>query len=78
MNVSLTRKIHIMALPHGTFLKACWSADQSATAPCRPSGSGAVAPAMFPVFVSADCVIYLDPFQVYNSRPNRISQTSKR
>src|SRR6266853_2013247 len=28
MNVSLSRKIHIMALPQGTFLNARWSEDQ--------------------------------------------------
>src|SRR5438094_8204726 len=39
MKVSLRRKIHIMALPHGTFLNARWSEDQSATMPWRPSGS---------------------------------------
>src|SRR5258706_6967270 len=40
MKVSLRRKIHIMALPQGTFLNACWSDDQSATTPWMPSGSG--------------------------------------
>src|SRR3981081_3872062 len=40
MNVSLRRKIHIMALPQGTFLNARWSEDQSAMMPCNPSGSG--------------------------------------
>jgi hypothetical protein len=40
MKVSLRRKIHIMALPQGTFLNARWSEDQSATMPCTPSGSG--------------------------------------
>ena len=44
MKVSLTRKIHIMALPQGTFLNARWSEDQSATMPCKPSGSGASVP----------------------------------
>src|SRR6266852_9927356 len=38
MNVSLRRKIHIIALPQGTFLNARWSEDQSATMPCQPSG----------------------------------------
>ena len=38
MNVSLSRKIHIIALPHGTG-KACLSADQSAVTPFRPSGT---------------------------------------
>src|SRR3990170_8391305 len=40
MKVSLTRNIHIMALPQGTFLNARWSEDQSATMPCTPSASG--------------------------------------
>ena len=35
MKVSLTRKIHIIALPQGTFLNARWSEDQSATTPCK-------------------------------------------
>src|SRR5204862_7014767 len=39
MNVSLRRKIHIIALPQGTFLNARWSDDQSATMPCKPSAS---------------------------------------
>ena len=37
MNVSLSRNIHIIALPHGTG-KACLSADQSAVTPFKPSG----------------------------------------
>src|SRR5216684_3376930 len=41
MKVSLSRKIHIIALPQGTFLNARWSEDQSATMPCKPSGSAA-------------------------------------
>jgi hypothetical protein len=40
MKVSLSRKIHIIALPQGTFLNARWSEDQSATTPRRPSASG--------------------------------------
>jgi hypothetical protein len=36
MNVSLRRKIHIIALPQGTFLNALWSDDQSDTTPCKP------------------------------------------
>src|SRR5260221_11366305 len=47
MNVSLRRKIHIMALPQGTFLNTRWSEDQSETMPWMPSasvrGSAAVA-----------------------------------
>jgi hypothetical protein len=38
MKVSLSRKIHIIALPHGTG-KACLSADQSAVTPFKPSGA---------------------------------------
>src|SRR5882757_2220604 len=40
MNVSLRRKIHIIALAQGTFLNARWSEDQSATTPSMPSGNG--------------------------------------
>ena len=36
MKVSLSRKIHIMALPQGTFLNARWSEDQSSTMPLIP------------------------------------------
>src|SRR5437773_11464176 len=57
MNVSLKRKIHIIALPQGTFLNARWSEDQSATLPCKPSGRGRTAP----VPVSAGCAICFDP-----------------
>ena len=38
MKVSLSRKIHIMALPQETFLNARWSEDQSAAMPCQPGG----------------------------------------
>ena len=41
MNVSLSRKIHIMALPQETFLNVLWSDDQSAAIPRRPGGRGA-------------------------------------
>ena len=46
MNVSLSRKIHIIALPHGTG-KACLSADQSAVTPFRPSGTAGSAAERF-------------------------------
>jgi hypothetical protein len=36
IKVSLTKKIHIMVLPHGTFLNDCWSDDQSLTKPFIP------------------------------------------
>src|SRR5438093_13714891 len=54
MKVSLRRKIHIMALPQGTFLNARWSEDQSATMPWMPSGSGR-GPA---VLVRIACVMF--------------------
>src|SRR3990172_5040647 len=86
IKVSLRRKIHIMALPQGTFLNARWSEDQSATIPCMPSGM-----VSSPGFVRIDCVmcfgpVYLIP-QIFNnmsrlfpenSRPNKISQTRSR
>src|SRR5713101_2802299 len=57
MNVSLRRKIHIMALPQGTFLNARWSEDQSATMPCRPSGSAGVSTGV----VGTACVMCFGP-----------------
>src|SRR6202521_5603340 len=53
MKVSLRRKIHIMALPQGTFLNARWSEDQSATMPRQPAGRVRTPP----VFVRAESVI---------------------
>src|SRR6195256_7049674 len=44
MKVSLRRKIHIIALPQGTFLNARWPEDQSATMPCMPGASGRASP----------------------------------
>src|SRR3979411_1521868 len=38
MKVSLRRKIHIMAFPQETFLKARWSEDPPAAMPCQPAG----------------------------------------
>src|ERR1700693_4273766 len=54
MKVSLRRKIHIMALPQGTFLNARWSEDQSATMPWMPSGNGRGST----VFVRIACVMF--------------------
>src|SRR5215468_11139325 len=54
MNVSLKRKIHIMAFPQETFLNARWSEDQSATMPRHPVGRVRAAP----VFASAASVIF--------------------
>src|SRR6476659_3217376 len=54
MKVSLRRKIHIMAFPQETFLKARWSEDQSATMPRQPAGRMGTAA---PVFASATSVI---------------------
>src|SRR5678816_1369445 len=53
MNVSESRKIHIIALPQGTFLNARWSDDQSATMPGSPSLSSAPCA----VLASAVCVM---------------------
>src|SRR3972149_2250011 len=58
MKVSLRRKIHIMALPQGTFLNARWSEDQSATMPCTPSASGRGST----VSVEIACVMCFGPF----------------
>src|SRR5690606_26023993 len=52
MNVSLTRKIHIIALPHGTW-KVCLSADQSETMLRQPSGRSR------PIAVTPSCAIGL-------------------
>src|SRR5215213_8767304 len=41
MKVSLRRKIHIMAFPQETPLKARWSEDQSATKDRQPAGRAA-------------------------------------
>src|SRR3990172_5176732 len=57
MKVSLTRNIHIIALPQGTFLNARWSEDQSATTPCKPAGSGRDSAEL----AITGCVIFLDP-----------------
>src|SRR4030095_3180630 len=38
MKVSLSRKLHIIALPPGTG-KACFAADQSEVTPFKPSGT---------------------------------------
>jgi hypothetical protein len=45
MNVSLSRNIHIIALPQGT-LKVALSADQSETMLCQPAVAGASAVAI--------------------------------
>src|SRR3954463_11892458 len=45
MKVSLSRKIHIIGLPQGTFLKTRWSDDMSAVMlrqPSRPDAKAAV------------------------------------
>src|SRR3954468_11725178 len=40
MNVSLSRKIHIIGLPQGTSLNTRWSDDTSATMLSQPAGCG--------------------------------------
>jgi hypothetical protein len=87
-NVSLRRKIHIIALPQGTFLNARWSDDQSDAMPRMPLGKAAEPP----VFATAISVMGFDPAYLIpqiankvprlsvpeNSRPNRTSQTTSR
>src|SRR3954447_4792144 len=51
--VSLSRKIHIIGLPHGTSLNTRWSDDTSLTMPCQPSRPGTTAA----VTVVASCVV---------------------
>src|SRR5712691_9781745 len=68
MKVSLRRKIHIMALPQGTFLNARWSEDQSATMPCRPSGSGRGSTAS----VGMACVMCFGPVYLIPQSFNKI------
>src|ERR1700730_751467 len=53
INVSLRRKIHIMALPQVALLNARWSEAQSAQKPCQPPCRGGASN----VSVSADSVI---------------------
>src|SRR5215813_13457617 len=55
MNVSERRKIHIIALPQGTFLNARWSDDQSATMPSQPWGRVRDSA----VFLTAGCAMSL-------------------
>src|SRR3990170_1533550 len=87
MKVSLRRKIHIMALPQGTFLKARWSEDQSATMPCTPSGSAGdcmvsvdVAGVMClgPVYLIPESFNKRSRLFPVNSRPKRTSHTPSR
>src|SRR5690606_31835715 len=47
MNVSLTRKIHIIALPHGTW-KVCLACDQAETMLRQPSADSSCAIALTP------------------------------
>src|SRR5437867_6546842 len=56
MNVSLRRKIHIIALPQGTFLNDRWSDDQSATTPCKPGASGSASAEL----IGAEWVMWID------------------
>src|SRR3954468_22238791 len=44
MKVSESRKIHIMAFPQGTPLKARWSDDQSVLRLCQAPGRAGAAP----------------------------------
>ena len=75
MNVSLSRKIHIIALPHGT-AKACLSAEKSVTTPPRPAGHRG---RLHGTRHAIDSHRRQHPSgQVIRSRPNRTSQTTSR
>jgi hypothetical protein len=69
MNVSLRRKIHIIALPQGTPLNARWSEDQSATTPCKPPGGGRDAAEL----VITGCVMFFDPLYLATRSPTTLS-----
>jgi hypothetical protein len=69
MKVSLRRKIHIIALPQGTFLNARWSEDQSATMPCKPPGSGRDSAEL----VVAGCVMFFVPLYSATPSPTMLS-----
>src|SRR6267154_6082668 len=72
MKVSLRRKIHIIALPQGTFLNARWSEDQSATMPSQPSGRvrGSA------VFLAAGCAMSFDPGYLIPQMANKMPRLS--
>ena len=69
MNVSLSRKIHIMALLQRT-LKVCTSEDQSATNPFRLSGTNSASVAWLDVLLEIEQFLpYVD-----KNKPNIITQ----
>src|SRR5450631_4246605 len=74
MKVSLRRKIHIIALPQGTFLNARWSEDQSAAIPCKPPGSGRDSAEL----VIAGCVMFFDPLYSATRSPTMHSPAAAR
>src|SRR5512141_446357 len=75
MNVSLSRKIHIIALPHGTG-KACLSPAKSVTTPDRPSA--ALVSCIELVMTSTAIGVGAPRVQVASSRQNSTSQTASR
>src|SRR3990170_4520065 len=72
MKVSLSRKIHIIALPQGTFLNARWSEEKSAMMPRNPSGR-AMGSA---VSVTAACAISFAPVHLNPQIDNKIPRLS--
>ena len=74
MNVSLSRKIHIIALPQGTG-NACLSADQSAVTPCSPPSAGSDGVAATACSVMGTAILDV---QVDSSSANSAIQTSSR
>ena len=80
MNVSLRRKIHIMAFPQDTFLNARWSDDQSATKPSMPGSGLCFSTYLAPLITDVQNSMKLasDASAPSNSRPNTISQIKSR
>src|SRR5712692_4733570 len=64
MNVSLRRKIHIMALPQGTFLNASWSEDQSEKMTLMPSARGSCSASVVRIACVMFCTCLLDPTEL--------------
>src|SRR6266487_3030834 len=74
MNVSLSRKIHIIALPQGTFLNALWSDDQSATMPRTPPTSGTGCSGLATPVATPGCVMSFDPFRNVSAAVRRTAR----
>src|SRR3954451_5411318 len=66
--VSLSRKIHIIGLPHGTSLNTRWSDDTSPTMLCQPWRSGTT-----PAVPVTSCVV-----MAWAPRKEAVSQGDRR